>query len=80
MLGPGPTCLFQGPPPTINPVIPHLHSPIWGFGGGRIKTVTGFPTSACCGGEYYSAVEKDKMLPFAAMGMGLEGITLSEIS
>ena len=30
--------------------------------------------------EYYSAVKKNKILPFATMWMELEGIMLSEIS
>ena len=30
--------------------------------------------------EYYSAIEKDEILPFAAMWMDLENIMLSEIS
>ena len=30
--------------------------------------------------EYYSAIEKNVMLPFAAMWIDLENITLSEIS
>ena len=30
--------------------------------------------------EYYSAIKKDGILPFAATWMHLEGITLSEIS
>ena len=30
--------------------------------------------------EYYSAVKKNKILPFAAKWMDLEGIMLSEIS
>ena len=30
--------------------------------------------------EYYSAIKKNEILPFAAMWMDLEGIMLSEIS
>ena len=30
--------------------------------------------------EYYSAIEKNEILPFAAIWMELEGIMLSEIS
>ena len=30
--------------------------------------------------EYYSAIKKNEILPFATMWMGLEGIRLSEIS
>ena len=30
--------------------------------------------------EYYSAIKKNEILPFATMWMELEGITLSEIS
>ena len=30
--------------------------------------------------EYYSAIQKDEMLPFATTWMALEGILLSEIS
>ena len=30
--------------------------------------------------EYYSAIEKNEILPFAATWMDLEGIMLSEIS
>ena len=30
--------------------------------------------------EYYSAIKKNKILPFAATWMDLEGIMLSEIS
>ena len=30
--------------------------------------------------EYYSAIKKNELLPFATTGMDLEGITLSEIS
>ena len=30
--------------------------------------------------EYYSAIKKDKILPFATMWMNLESIMLSEIS
>ena len=30
--------------------------------------------------EYYSAIKKNKILPFAATWMALEGIMLSEIS
>ena len=30
--------------------------------------------------EYYSAIKKNEILPFAATWMGLEGIMLSEIS
>ena len=30
--------------------------------------------------EYYSAIKKNEILPFAAMWMELEGIKLSEIS
>ena len=30
--------------------------------------------------EYYSAIKKNKMLPFAATWMDLEGIMLSDIS
>ena len=30
--------------------------------------------------EYYSAIKKNEMLPFAATWMDLEGIMLSEIS
>ena len=30
--------------------------------------------------EYYSAIEKDEILPFAAMWMDLENTMLSEIS
>ena len=30
--------------------------------------------------EYYSAIEKNEILPFAATWIGLEGIMLSEIS
>ena len=30
--------------------------------------------------EYYSAIEKDEILPFAAMWMDLENIMLSEMS
>ena len=30
--------------------------------------------------EYYSAIKKNEILPFAATWMGLEGIRLSEIS
>ena len=30
--------------------------------------------------EYYSAIKKNKILPFAATRMDLEGIMLSEIS
>ena len=30
--------------------------------------------------KYYSAIKKNKIMPFAATGMGLEIITLSELS
>ena len=30
--------------------------------------------------EYYSAIKKNEILPFASTWMGLEGIVLSEIS
>ena len=30
--------------------------------------------------EYYSAIKKKEILPFATAGMDLEGITLSEIA
>ena len=30
--------------------------------------------------EYYSAIEKNEILPFVTTPIGLEGITLSEIS
>ena len=30
--------------------------------------------------EYYSAIKKNEILPFAAIWMDLEGITLSEVS
>ena len=30
--------------------------------------------------EYYSAIKKNEILPFATMWLDLEGITLSEIS
>ena len=30
--------------------------------------------------EYYSAIKKNKMMPFAAIGMELETLILSEVS
>ena len=30
--------------------------------------------------EYYSSIKKDKLMPFAASWMGLETLTLSEVS
>ena len=30
--------------------------------------------------EYYSAIKKNEILPFAATGMDLEGVMLSEMS
>ena len=33
-----------------------------------------------CAMDYYSAIKKNKMLPFAVIWMDLEGIMLSEVS
>ena len=76
---PEPTCPFQSPPTTINPMSPtHLLTYLW-FKGALDLNFHLISHIKMLGRRILLSHEKDEILPFAVTWMDLEGIMLSEI-